>query len=177
VWSCPSNPKKNVSSDYSNVGGVNIKTSYGPNSSYNSDTGNGVPGTNLAKMGIITDVAQDSPVHLAQIVSPSEVIMVVEQTPSASKQPNSSYCNFNPLDPGNHGDTLFSGHLGTGNYLFCDGHVKALRPLATIPASIGGTGTINMWDRNGNTFVNVNGKVPITWVNTVLKTAIDTYGD
>ena len=29
-------------------------------------------------------------------------------------------------------DNAFAGHLGTANYLFCDGHVKALRPTATV---------------------------------------------
>lgn len=39
----------------------------------------------------------------------------------------------------------FQGHLGTANYLFADGHVKALRPIATAS-------TINMWGQmNANT--------------------------
>ena len=36
------------------------------------------------------------------------------------------------------GDILLQGHLGTTNFLFADGHVKALRPTATIADS-------NMW--------------------------------
>ena len=32
----------------------------------------------------------------------------------------------------------FKGHLGTSNFLFADGHVKALKPIATI-------GSTNMW--------------------------------
>ncbi len=27
---------------------------------------------------------------------------------------------------------LYSGHMSTGNYLFVDGHVKWLRPMATL---------------------------------------------
>jgi prepilin-type N-terminal cleavage/methylation domain-containing protein/prepilin-type processing-associated H-X9-DG protein len=174
VWICPSNPKKTVNCSDSNVNGINIKTSYGPNSAYNSDTGTSTPGTNLAKVAVITDPTRDSALHLAQIAAPATTIMVVEQTTSTT-QPSASYSDFNPLDPGNHGDTLFSGHLGTGNYLFCDGHVKALKPLATIPASIGGTGTVNMWHRDNLTFVNANGKTPIAWINTVLNNSENTY--
>jgi prepilin-type N-terminal cleavage/methylation domain-containing protein/prepilin-type processing-associated H-X9-DG protein len=35
---------------------------------------------------------------------------------------------------------MWSGHLGTANYLFADGHVKALRPSATMDPT-------NMWGR------------------------------
>ena len=44
---------------------------------------------------------------------------------------------------------LFNGHLTTGNYLFADGHVKSMKPLQTISVAMGGSGTINMWDRTG----------------------------
>jgi len=43
---------------------------------------------------------------------------------------------------------LYAGHLGTSNYLFLDGHVKAMRPLATI------AGKINRW--------NINNKAPVS---------------
>jgi prepilin-type N-terminal cleavage/methylation domain-containing protein/prepilin-type processing-associated H-X9-DG protein len=39
---------------------------------------------------------------------------------------------------------LFAGHGGVGNFLFGDGHVKAMRPLATLNAD-NGTGK-NLWD-------------------------------
>ena len=39
-------------------------------------------------------------------------------------------------------DSAFTGHLGNSNFLFCDGHVKALKPSATINA----TGAVyNSW--------------------------------
>ena len=44
---------------------------------------------------------------------------------------------------------IFVGHLTTSNYLFVDGHVKAMKPLQTASAAMGGSGTINMWDRSG----------------------------
>jgi prepilin-type processing-associated H-X9-DG protein len=47
---------------------------------------------------------------------------------------------------------LFAGHLSTSNYLFMDGHVKALKPLATISSSQGGTGSVNMWYIDGTNF-------------------------
>jgi len=41
-------------------------------------------------------------------------------------------------------DNLFAGHTGVSNYVFCDGHVKALRPTATESAP-GATPSFNMW--------------------------------
>ena len=41
-------------------------------------------------------------------------------------------------------DVQFTNHLGTTNFLFADGHVKAMKPLATLSP-------VNMWDiRNRN---------------------------
>jgi prepilin-type N-terminal cleavage/methylation domain-containing protein/prepilin-type processing-associated H-X9-DG protein len=39
----------------------------------------------------------------------------------------------------------WAGHTSHGNYLFCDGHVKALTPFQTTDASAGGSATVNMW--------------------------------
>ncbi len=47
--------------------------------------------------------------------------------------------NGNMLD-GSGNPILFSGHLGTGNFLFTDGHVKSLRPTQTMTP-------VNMWGR------------------------------
>ena len=41
-------------------------------------------------------------------------------------------------------DGLFAGHLTTSNYLFVDGHVKALKPMATV------TGNVNLWTRDNS---------------------------
>ena len=49
------------------------------------------------------------------------------------------YADWTPGGPGNNmADCGFAGHMGTMNCLFADGHVKALKPLAT------GT-PVNMW--------------------------------
>lgn len=46
--------------------------------------------------------------------------------------------------------SLFAGHSGVGNYLFADGHVKGMKPLATVNND-DGTGT-NLWDKEGKPF-------------------------
>lgn len=55
-----------------------------------------------------------------------------------TSSPATSACTSNASGQG-----LFSGHQGTSNYLFADGHVKAFRPLQTI--AVGSTPNDNMW--------------------------------
>ena len=45
-------------------------------------------------------------------------------------------------NPNGHTD-LFAGHTGYDNWLFADGHVKALKPTQTC-------GAADMWDLNNN---------------------------
>jgi len=51
----------------------------------------------------------------------------------------------------------WAGHTGLGNYLFCDGHVKALTPFQTTDASGGGSATVNMWARDQADFDHTDG--------------------
>lgn len=44
----------------------------------------------------------------------------------------------------------FKGHLNTSNFLFCDGHVKALKPIATVSST-------NMWSCQENDAANTGG--------------------
>ncbi len=66
-----------------------------------------------------------SPTSLASIVEPARAIEVAEYKGIGNHANiNSTSSTNGMLDPTN--------HLGTSNYLFADGHVKALRPTATI---------------------------------------------
>ena len=72
------------------------------------------------------DSATNTPagVSLSAVASASTTVMAGEQ----------DYYDFSELIPYNG----FRGHLGTSNFLFADGHVKALKPIATIQGT-------NMW--------------------------------
>jgi len=133
VFSCPSNPTGTVN------GFDGYPVSYGGNYNsspyYNQDWGNMYPG-GINGTGVFGDWNAPG-VPLASIVSPAEVIAVQEQT-------NEGYADANVLNHytgANH--DLFAGHTGTSNYLFCDGHVKALKPLGTIAPC--GTAPVNYW--------------------------------
>lgn len=82
--------------------------------------------------------------HISTFVNPASTIAVTEnyverQHVMDITQRNSTSCN-NQWSGG--GECLWSGHLGTSNYLFADGHVKSLRPMQTI------AGNVNMWYRS-----------------------------
>jgi len=62
---------------------------------------------------------------LASIVEPSRAIEVAEYKGTGN------YANINSTSSGN-GNLDPTNHLGTSNYLFADGHVKAMKPLATV---------------------------------------------
>jgi prepilin-type processing-associated H-X9-DG protein len=84
-------------------------------------------------------------VRLATIQYPSQVIAVFENCKNypdiTIDEPVAGVGS--PDDPvnNNKNDQVFVGHMGTGNFLFADGHVKAMKPLATILPT-------NMWRRD-----------------------------
>jgi prepilin-type N-terminal cleavage/methylation domain-containing protein/prepilin-type processing-associated H-X9-DG protein len=69
---------------------------------------------------------------LAAIDSPSQCIAVVEY--QGTGRPQGSLYSASAA-----GGMGFTNHLSTTNFLFVDGHVKALKPLATI------SNNVNMW--------------------------------
>lgn len=139
VFACPSNPKnQKITFESAN----RIPISYSPNSNH--------------PMAVFGDKKS---YHIAEFQFPATTVAVLESTFANSDFVITSSI-FNTRTgytaSGNDGvDTyLFSGHLSTGNYLFVDGHVKALKPIATVPtgAAWRGTGAVVMWTRDNAAF-------------------------
>ena len=84
------------------------------------------------------DNTNTPPCSLAEISSVAQVIMIGE-TNSGGAAPRKD-----PEFWDNNEDMKTQSHLGTSNWLFCDGHVKALKPIATGRP-------INMWNVNNAT--------------------------
>ncbi len=161
VFICPSNSASaNLSSD------DNFPDSYAANEN------RGGTGSTATTDGIgapFGDTNQNG-VALAQIVSPATTIDVVEDT--------ARYADFSVTYGGFSGSDgyLFSGHTGFANYLFCDGHVKSLRPLATIDASVGGSNAVNMWTLDNSPFSTTrNGNNDIAVAQSVLTASANKY--
>ncbi len=137
LFACPSNTMETnalpgQSSD--------IRTHYYGNGSHSGSSANGAAATSSAwgyrRPLDATDsgnVSNTNPSHtsIASIESPTQCITVHEMSRNAR-----STWAYTPSLVG----TNTQGHLGTTNYLFADGHVKAMRPTQTYTL-----GTMNMW--------------------------------
>jgi len=131
VYSCPSNPFNNLPA---NADDQDFPVSYGGN-----DT---------------VLLASGTTIELSRIQNPATIFLVSESDGGGSKLNNppnppalidcqtGGVCD-NP-EIGSHTD-LYAGHTGRSNWLFADGHVRALRPTETCRDS-------DMWDLvNSNT--------------------------
>jgi prepilin-type N-terminal cleavage/methylation domain-containing protein/prepilin-type processing-associated H-X9-DG protein len=127
VFACPSNTRNSVNFDNAAGNYPAIPVSYAANEHI---------------------MAEQDGRSMSSISSPSTRIMVVETiddptfgvwTPAVGYIGSPWAGNGNFLKAGNV-PMLFAGHMGTSNYLFADGHVKALRPTKTMSP-------MNMWGR------------------------------
>lgn len=122
IFECPSNQlNKTLTNDN------DPPTAF--NQSYNSN-----------RWGVIG--VDTAPFHIAAIEYPAQLIAVTEiRGTVAAFDGDVNYDNGGTASWA-HTNALFAGHLGTTNYVFADGHVKAYRPMATIADN-----TRRMWDR------------------------------
>ena len=135
-----------------------IPRSYYINGGEEGVTGNGMGGPRPYRKWNAGNVA------LASLNFPATTIAVCEQQGQQSdpKASNSDYFI------GATNRNKFTNHLTTTNFLFVDGHVKALKPSATATADI------NMWTNDNNT---VNGTTVTKGAPVDLRTAMGTAQD
>ena len=99
--------------------------------------------------------APDNNLSLAQLQAPASTNGIVETV--------YDYIDFNVtngffLYNNGNSSALFSGHTQSSNFLFLDGHVKSMRPLATLDVNDGGSNTqLNMWTNDNAQFLNMPG--------------------
>jgi prepilin-type N-terminal cleavage/methylation domain-containing protein/prepilin-type processing-associated H-X9-DG protein len=120
---------------------------YGFPISYNANfipgDGYGAPDFERGWGAFATDSATSANLPMSMFEAPAETIAVVEAERTRRAVIRISGSNACDSDTSENGRCLWSGHLGTANYLFVDGHVKALRPMQTIRER-------NMWYRMGS---------------------------
>jgi prepilin-type N-terminal cleavage/methylation domain-containing protein/prepilin-type processing-associated H-X9-DG protein len=144
LFACPSNPVNNVGT-YQSVGAM--PSSYSPNSTQLQGA--------FGSSGGTADAGSTPAFSISTFQFASSTIQVCESTFT-----NSDYniCNAyfgvtNRTSAGNQGSTYqYNGHLSMGNYLFADGHVKAMKALSTVSTTMGGSGGVNMWSRDNQDF-------------------------
>jgi prepilin-type N-terminal cleavage/methylation domain-containing protein/prepilin-type processing-associated H-X9-DG protein len=138
VFQCPSNTRNTLPMNDDVT--QQAKISYGCNTDWG---GNG-----NQNGGLFVFNHNIAPVSLASIQNPATTIANFETNAVASDYVVISGYFATQGDGawgGGQNSSLFSGHLGTANYVFADGHVKALRPAATLTP-------INMWHRDNIAF-------------------------
>ncbi|BCM92709.1 hypothetical protein IAD21_04591 [Abditibacteriota bacterium] len=135
IFKCPSNTL-NVNWSLST-----IPKSYVCNGGYSSTDfgGTGAIGDRPMRPLNYNYAGYDKGVNTSFYQSPSQTIVVAEKGTDTTNEAQISYIG-SVTPPGN----ALQNHLGTSNYLFVDGHVKALKPIAT------GT-PYNMWLSNNPT--------------------------
>ena len=107
---------------------------------------------------------------LADIQAPAELIMIVEGDIAGKPDDNKESWEFDIVKPEDV-NSLWSKHLSFGNYIFADGHAKALKPFATVSKEIpGGSSSVNMWWRSGLPFTDPN---DLTKVGNALRSSVE----
>jgi prepilin-type N-terminal cleavage/methylation domain-containing protein/prepilin-type processing-associated H-X9-DG protein len=102
----------------------------------------------LTGMGGLMDQGGGSP--LSGYPHPSSTIMIAET--EIDRFPEIVLSDTQAILPGGNstaGSQLWAGHLQTSNFLFCDGHVKAMRPQQTIQGD-------NLWLRDRDYVARIN---------------------
>lgn len=86
--------------------------------------------------------------NIAEFPFPAQLIAVAERLQRNPPPNGDGDWQIDPTKPGD-ANALFNGHLQTSNYLFADGHAKALKPFGTVDPSAGGSSSVNMWKKDG----------------------------
>jgi prepilin-type processing-associated H-X9-DG protein len=131
LFRCPSNTRNNDNLRNDEVSGAQSKISYAPN-------------TEGANSGGIFGSNGFNSISIAAINNPATTLAVVEGNGewsdfvvTAGHFANAGNCAGRPC--------LSSHHPSTGNYLFADGHVKAMRATQTLVP-------LNMWRRENTNY-------------------------
>lgn len=144
IFACPSNNNPAYAQDTGGTSNFQVSYDYEGNDfdSDGCDTGETGIGDGLFSEGTVASPNNGPGVTLQKIFQPSNTIAVFEVAGNPTGSAGTNWvqpgCGYNqPTYP------VFAGHTTRTNYLFADGHVKALTPAQTDNASVG-----NLWSRS-----------------------------
>jgi prepilin-type processing-associated H-X9-DG protein len=159
IFVCPSNSSAPVVPGYSTIG---YRSCYVANGKKDTGSEGGTNGVNFERPMDYYDKSGTlvGGRVISQFTSPAQLILVAENEGTDSAP---SFYRMNATAAG--GGFVLTDHLATTNFLFADGHVKALKPTAayTCTSSACGSGQINMFSITGD---QPNGNVA-TYLSTV----------
>jgi prepilin-type processing-associated H-X9-DG protein len=153
VYQCPSNPNHETIADYAVVNGIPAPGFVSIDISYAMNPRIGEPGGYAQGWG-------NGGIGMAQINATGVKIVVAE---SMVNNPDIVWPNTDAPSIYNY---MFDGHNSQMNVLFCDGHVKGVKPNGTVGVwtNYAGTqvGSGNMWGGcNANGYLGMTNSVPV----------------
>ena len=174
VFRCPSDDTQTQAPDWT-LDWAGLPISYAANGlmTCEGDCNNATNGQLLGVMQMAQPWIKDNPRRLSSVARPAQVVLVAEKHNRDTVAANgfSVLSSFSPgmlfsgtsdwddfgagdIPDGTRAGAAFShgpdgavstAHLGTSNFLFCDGHAKALKPSNTNPDPINRPGD-NLWN-------------------------------
>ncbi len=147
VFACPSNKlnEKVANDNQAQLGYPVFPASYVANTTQN---GGLVGGTNLPGGGRapMYRAGVHVPINIAEMLEPSRTFLITENTDDNSATPGHAELNINngaaACPPTGGCQRPLFGHFSMPNFLFADGHVKAMRVTATATINP----VVNMWN-------------------------------
>jgi len=138
LFTCPSNPSNQTAST-----DPSFKISYAGNFNYGDQPRPGSPQVFSVLGNGLFGNSLSPGVSMAAVPAPSQLISVVEiyRVPYVTFMIDIRGTTDSLVPQPYYEKSLFTGHNGTSNYLFADGHVKALRPGQTYQPA-------NLWFRD-----------------------------
>ncbi len=129
IISCPSNPSKVTLPTWGQFS--NVPQQYGGNLNATGSSHQWWDAYNYQGCGAFSGL-QSAPFQISQFANPANTIDVTEIMTDTTKGADNSFQVDFEVDMYQSAHNLFAGHNGMSNYLFVDGHVKALRPTQTL---------------------------------------------
>ncbi len=147
VYQCPSNQFN------TKTFGNNTFVSYAANSCYGYTYG-AASSQQDGALGRIDTWGTMPTATMSKILIPASLIVISEcNWQYTTIQPsNSFYSSANGYSGTTKSVSLFADHAGMTNYIFADGHSKALLPYQTLTIGEGGSQTVNFWRRDGTPY-------------------------
>ena len=141
LFSCPSNSQNATDANDSTTANLN-SAGFDPNTTPRFKRSYVINGT--ANVGGTTPAEYNRSASLSAISDSSGTVLVCEF--GASADPIDSFWPVGDIAATEFAKSTvsFPGHLGNSNFLFCDGHVKSLKPVVTAAANN------NMWTGEDN---------------------------
>ena len=156
ITACPSNPEREKTGFAASGNIPAFPVSYAASCVFGNESASALDPNGIGVLACPdSSWNQNFSIPASMVQDTARVIMIVEVTTPTSRYDVKDTARFaKPTDFAAAEGHLFAGHLGTSNFLFADGHVKAMKPLSTLNNCAPGAGCTvtqyNLWSRSNS---------------------------